>query len=118
LRFSLIEQAAQKLPGALALGLSEEALGRSLLDDKAFIHEDDSVGHISRKVHLMRHHQHCHSVLGEIAHYCEHLADKLGIERMRASESKGPDAGGVPVTQSRIPVRAKARHFPARFQLW
>jgi hypothetical protein len=59
----------------------EDLLWRALLDDLPLVEEQHAVGHLARKPHLVRDHQHRHPALSQLDHDVEHLFDHLGIER-------------------------------------
>ena len=54
---------------------------RTRLDDHALVHEHVQVADLAREVELVRHHDHRHPRLGKLAHYAQHLADELRVER-------------------------------------
>ena len=55
--------------------------GRPLLDDAPAIHEDDAVGDLAGKAHLVSDDDHGDAGLGQLLHHVEHLADHLRVER-------------------------------------
>ena len=61
----------------------DDLVRRTLFDDHAAVHENDPVGHVSGKRHLVRHNDHRHLLLGERPDDAQHLARKLGVERGR-----------------------------------
>jgi len=63
------------------LGRAQNLGRRTGLDDYPCVHEYGLVGHLAREAHLVRDDDHRHPFLGERAHYIEHLADQLGIQR-------------------------------------
>jgi hypothetical protein len=62
-------------------GRGERLARLSFLDDPAFVHENDPVGDVGGKAHLVRHHDHRHPFGRHLANGGKHLADKFGIER-------------------------------------
>src|SRR5438309_4629049 len=62
-------------------GGGKDPLWRPLLHNKPMIHEDDAVGGVARKAHLMADHQHGHAAALELAHDVEDAAHELRIER-------------------------------------
>ena len=67
-----------------------EQLGRpALLDNAPAIHEDDAVGDLAGKAHLVSHDNHGDAGLCQLLHHVEHLADHLRVEsRGRLVEKK------------------------------
>src|SRR5882724_7088564 len=72
---------ADEAAGALLRGALEDRGGRPLLHDGALVHEQDPVGRVAGKAHLVADHDHGHAALAEGAHDLEHRAHQLGIER-------------------------------------
>src|SRR5256885_955337 len=59
-----------------------EHVGRAVLDENfASIHEYEKIADLAGETHLMRYQQHRHTILGELAHNGENLADELGVQR-------------------------------------
>ena len=52
---------------------------RRLLDDLAMVHEDDFIGNLAGKSHLMGDDQHRHAVFGQIPHDLKHLCDQFWV---------------------------------------
>src|SRR5208283_4793560 len=77
----LVSDPTKEAPRALLHRLVQYLAGRALFDDDPIIHEDDPVGDVAGKAHLMGDDDHCHSGFREAADHAEHLADQLGIER-------------------------------------
>jgi hypothetical protein len=67
--------------GAVFLGILEEVLGSTDLDDLTLGHEHDAVGDLAGESHLVGDDDHGHAGGGELLHRVEHFADHLGIER-------------------------------------
>ena len=63
------------------VGLAEDPVRRTLLEDEALVEEDDAVGDVAREAHLVGGDEHRHPLGGELADDVQHLADELGIER-------------------------------------
>jgi hypothetical protein len=74
-----IDNAAQEKAGAVVLRIAEKRAGRAFLDNAAFVHEDDPVGHVARERHFVRHDDHGHAAIGERPHHAEHFADEFRI---------------------------------------
>ena len=64
-------------------GALKMAVGRSLLDDAAVVHEDDAVGSLAGKAQLVANDQHGHAARLEVTHDGQHRANQLRIERRR-----------------------------------
>ena len=62
------------------LGVREELLRGLIFLDPALIDEDDSVGHLAGKAHLVGDHQHGDAGVGQLLHQLQHLADHLRVE--------------------------------------
>ncbi len=58
-------------------------MGLALFNNHAAVHENDPVGNVTRKGHLVRHNDHRHLLLGERPDDAQHLAGQLGVERRR-----------------------------------
>ena len=65
------------------LGIGEEGFGSALLEDDAFVHEDDTAADVPGEGHLVRDDEHGHALVGKTLHDGEDLADHLGVERAR-----------------------------------
>ena len=65
------------------LGIGEEGFGSALLEDDAFVHEDDAAADVPGEGHLVRDDEHGHALVGKTLHDGEDLADHLGVERAR-----------------------------------
>ena len=76
----MIQDLAEEQLGTVVLRIAEEIFRVVFLDDLTFIHEDDAVGHLAGKAHLMRNHDHSHAVLGQRHHGVQNFLDHLGIE--------------------------------------
>ena len=70
----------EELLGALGLGAVKELVGCTGFHNLAVGHKHDAVGHAAGKVHLVRNHDHRHTLLGQTDHDLEHLVDHLGVE--------------------------------------
>jgi hypothetical protein len=55
---------AQKVFGSFVLRVPEKFSGGRTLDQPAFIHEYDAMGHFLCEPHLMRDHDHGHPLMG------------------------------------------------------
>ena len=77
----LTGEAAQKTLRPLILWIVDQLARRPNFDNPACIHEDDAIRDIGRKFQLMRHDDHRHAALRQIAHDLQDLAHKLGVER-------------------------------------
>ena len=75
-----MEDSAEEQPSAGLSWTLEEGARRTLLHDLALIHEDDPIGHLPRESHLVRHHDHRHSRVSQLAHDVQHLLDHLRVE--------------------------------------
>src|SRR5579864_733417 len=71
---------AKELPGVRVLRIAEERVGRAFFDDLSFSHEDDTIGNLAGKTHLVGDANHGHPIVGEPDHRIEHLLDHFGIE--------------------------------------
>src|SRR3989441_3471781 len=59
----------------------EDRGGRALLHDGALVHEQDPVGGVAGKAHLVADHDHGHAAFAQGAHDLEHRAHQFRIER-------------------------------------
>ena len=59
----------------------EDVCWRALFDDEPMVDEDDAIGDLSRKSHLVGHHHHRHALFGQRLHDGEHLTNGLWVER-------------------------------------
>jgi ABC-type glycerol-3-phosphate transport system substrate-binding protein len=75
-----MQDLAEEQPGAFVLRIVEELGRRILFDDLALVHEDDPIGHLPRKAHLVRDAEHGHAFLGEADHGVEHFLDHFRVE--------------------------------------
>src|ERR1700675_2441818 len=73
----LADEGARALVGRVL----EDRGGRSLLHDGALVHEQDPVGRVAGKAHLVADHDHGHAALAQGAHDLEDRAHQLRIER-------------------------------------
>src|ERR1019366_8051580 len=78
-----LEQSRQKLARSSLTRRLENLSRRPALRDNAFVHEDDFVGHLAGKTHLVGDTHHRHALARQIAHDLEDLADELRIESRR-----------------------------------
>lgn len=62
-------------------GVLDDLMRLPLLDNHAVVHENDPVGNVSGKRHLMRHDDHGHFLLGKRPDHAQHLARELGVQR-------------------------------------
>src|SRR5438552_6179784 len=72
----LADESARALVGRVL----EDRGGRALLHDGALVHEEDPVGGVAGKAHLVADHDHGHAALPQRAHDLEHRAHQLRIE--------------------------------------
>ena len=70
----------KELFGALLLWVLNELLGRAFLHHHAAIHEQDAVGHVTGKVHLVGDDDHGGLAVGKVAQDAQHLAGQLRVE--------------------------------------
>lgn len=80
----MIEHGLQERLRPLGLRVSENRLGRALLDDAAAVEHCDPIGHFAREPHLVRDDEkrYLHDVR-DIANDVEHLPGELWIQRGR-----------------------------------
>ena len=78
----LQDLAEEQLRAVLARVL-EEVLRGALLDQGAFVEEEQPVRHLPREAHLVGDDEHRHARLGQLAHHVEHFLDHLRVERRR-----------------------------------
>ena len=74
------EDSVQELSRPLLLGVPQHLRGRPALDHDAAVEEDDLVGHMAGKRHLVRGDEHRHPLATQLAHEVEHLTDELRVE--------------------------------------
>ena len=60
---------------------AEEVGGRRLEGDAAIIEEQHTVCHLAGKAHLVRHHQHGHAGIGQLAHHVQHFLHHFRVQR-------------------------------------
>ena len=65
---------SQEAAGALFLRVLDELPGRALLHHHAAVHEQDAVGHVTGKVHLVGHDNHGGLAVGQVPQNAQHLA--------------------------------------------
>src|SRR5713101_1062491 len=82
----LADESARALVGRVL----EDRGGRALLHDGALVHEEDPVGGIAGKAHLVADHDHGHAALPQRAHDLEHRAHQLRIERAGRRGRRAP----------------------------
>jgi hypothetical protein len=82
-RAAELQRAPQELPRSLLAWTVEHVGGGALLDDPAFVHQEDAVPDLAGELHLVGDDEHRHARLGEVAHDDKHLADELRVERGR-----------------------------------
>ena len=73
--------AATEAAGALFLRVLDELPGRALLHHHAAVHEQDAVGHVTGKVHLVGHDDHGGLAVGQVPQNAQHLAGQLRVQR-------------------------------------
>ena len=59
----------------------DELPGRALLHHHAAVHEQDAVGHVTGKVHLVGHDDHGGLAVGKVPQNAQHLAGQLRVQR-------------------------------------
>ena len=79
--FAVPAEMAQELAGARDPGCLEDLARRPGLDHPAAVEHDDAVADPAGEVHLVRHHDHGHALVGQRLHDAQHLAHRLRIER-------------------------------------
>ena len=62
------EYFTNKLGGPVGSGIVEELVGLSRFNDFPFVHEDNPVGHLAGKSHLVGNHAHGHPLFGQLNH--------------------------------------------------
>ena len=62
------------------LGISENLLRRTLLQQLAVCHEQHTVAHFPGKAHLMGHNHHGHALLSQLLHDFQHLAHHFRVQ--------------------------------------
>ena len=73
---------AQELADPLVLGVGEEMLRRTLLDDLTVGHEDHPVGHLAGEAHLVGDDHHRDVLfVGQIDHDIQHFLNGLRVQR-------------------------------------
>src|SRR4051812_16910384 len=80
---SSVKDLTQEQPAALILGIVEKFGGRGLFDHAALVHENNAVGDLAGKTHLVGDADHRHTFLCQRNHRVEHLLDHLRIKRRR-----------------------------------
>ena len=112
-RNSLVGQnGLEEASEAWILRCVENLGGRSLLDNAPAIHEDDPVGDLTGKAHLVSHDDHGDAGLCQLLHHIENLADHLRVEsggrlvekknfRLHGQSPGDPDALLLPSGQLR-----------------
>ena len=61
-------------------GMVKDIGGRAFRDDQVFVDEHYPVGHLARKTHFVRHHDHGHTFFGQRLHHAQHFADHFWVE--------------------------------------
>ena len=61
----------------------ENLVGSAVLVDVSVVHEEDAGAHVAGELHLMGYDQHCHSLLGKLAHDAQDLSHHRGIQCRR-----------------------------------
>jgi len=61
-------------------GSGKNRAGKSLFDNRAFVHENDAVGHFSGKPHFVGNDQHAHAFACQFQHHFQYLAHHFGVE--------------------------------------
>ena len=70
----------EELSGTLFPGVVDELFGRAFFHDHAAIHEQDAVGHIACKVHLMGDNDHRGLAVSKITQDLQHLTGQLRVK--------------------------------------
>src|SRR5271155_5242810 len=78
---ALMNYLLKKKPRPLVLRIAEEFLWLVDFHDLSVVHEDDAVGDLPGKTHLVGDNEHGDAVAGELDHGVEHLLHHLRIER-------------------------------------
>ena len=89
-----VQEAPQEVAGPLVMGIVQDLLWRTLLDQLALVHEDDAVGRLAREVHLVGDHDHGRALVRQVLHDLEDLADELG-SRALVGSSKSRTFGSM-----------------------
>lgn len=71
---------AEEPAGPLVLRVLKDVAGRALLLDDPFIDEENPVGNLFGKCHLVGDNQHRHAFVGKSPHHIKHLADQFRVE--------------------------------------
>src|SRR5689334_267142 len=74
------ENLPEKLACSRMFRVAKELIRGCLLDDLAFVHEDDTISHTSREAHFVRHTDHRHTFRREVHHDVEYLFDHLRVK--------------------------------------
>jgi len=69
-----------KLGGPVGLRVVKELVGRASFYDLSVVHEQDPVGYLTGKAHLMGDDAHGHPLPGQLNHDVKHLTDHFGIQ--------------------------------------
>ena len=89
--------AGEELPGALLPGALDDLAGVALLHDDAAAHEDDLVGHVPGKGHLVGDDDHGGLLLRQTPDDLEHLAGELRVQGggrlIKAEDVRGQGQG-------------------------
>src|SRR6056297_3109647 len=78
---SMLKDLRQEKTTAVRLRILKELLRFSLFDNSTSIHEDDPVGNLTGKTHLMRHADHGYAFLRELDHDIQNFLDHFRIKR-------------------------------------
>ena len=70
----------QKLPGSVFSRPAEDFFGSTLLDNHAFIHENNPVGHITGKIHFMGHNDHACILVSQIFYNFKNFTGQFRIK--------------------------------------
>ncbi len=72
------QHATEKRPCTGMTGLTEDLLGRALLDQFALIEHHHTVGHLAGKTHFVGDHDHGHAFFGQFLHHLQHFTRSEG----------------------------------------
>ena len=78
---AMLQHLGQERLQAGMLGVGEQLLRGLVLLDFAVVDEDDAVGDLARKAHLMGDDQHGDAGVGQLLHQFQDLADHFGVQR-------------------------------------
>src|SRR5215467_3194760 len=74
------ENAVEELPRTGMGRIPEHRRRRPFVEDLASVHEQDAIAGVTCERHLVRHHDHGHPLLAQVAHDTQDAAHQLGVE--------------------------------------